>query len=119
MVGVELVLLPWLEFFFGLLLQPLSGLGGAVASASPRRGRCLFLRPMGSLPSSFSDLQVSWDLDTQPVRLLVSASPNQPANSAFLLQQTSTSQLKPAQKPTSEQADYMLQVGYCKNLTSF
>jgi hypothetical protein len=41
----------------------LFGLGGAVASASPRRGRCLFLRSTGSLPSSFSDLQVSWDQD--------------------------------------------------------
>jgi len=38
----------------------------------------------------------------QPVRLLVSASPNQSANSIFLSQQTSTSQPKPAQKPTSE-----------------
>jgi len=43
MIGVELVLLPWLEFFFGLLLQPCLDLGGAVASASPCRGRCLFL----------------------------------------------------------------------------
>ena len=40
-----------------------------------------------------------------PVRLLVSASPNQPTNSIFLSQQTSTSQPKPAQKPTSEQAE--------------
>jgi len=39
-----------------------------------------------------------------PVHLLVSASQNQPANSVFLSQQTSTSQSKPAQKPTSEQA---------------
>jgi len=57
MVGVESVLLRV------RVLRPaapaLSGLGGAVASASPRRGRCLFLRPMGSLPSSFSDLHVS------------------------------------------------------------
>jgi len=37
------------------------------------------------------------------VRLLVSASPNQPANSVFFSQQTSTSQPKSAQKPTSEQ----------------
>jgi len=43
-------------------------------------------------------------LVSQPVRLLVSTSPNQPANSVFLSQQTSTSQPKPAQKPTSEQA---------------
>ena len=42
--------------------------------------------------------------DIQAVRLLVSASPNQPANSVFLSQQISTSQLKPAQKLTSEQA---------------
>jgi len=41
----------------------------------------------------------------QPVRLLVSASPNQSANSVFLSQQTSTSQPKSAQKPTSEQTD--------------
>jgi len=40
----------------------------------------------------------------QPVRLLISASPNQPANSVFLSQQTSIGQSKPAQKPTSEQA---------------
>jgi len=44
--------------------------------------------------------------DNHPVRLLVSASPNQPANSIFLSQQISTSQLKPAQKPTSEQTEY-------------
>jgi len=44
--------------------------------------------------------------NNHPVRLLVSTSPNQPANSVFLSQQTSTSQLKPAQKPTSEQAEY-------------
>jgi len=43
----------------------------------------------------------------QPVRLLVSTSPNQPTNSVFLSQQTSISQSKPAQKPTSEQADYV------------
>jgi len=43
----------------------------------------------------------------QPVRLLVSASLNQPANNVFLSQQTSTSQPKPAQKPTSEEADAM------------
>ena len=43
----------------------MSGLGGAIDSASPRSViRCLFLRPMGSLPSLFSDLQVSWDQDT-------------------------------------------------------
>ena len=40
----------------------------------------------------------------EPVRLLVSASPNQPANSVFLSQKTSTSQPKPAPAPTSEQA---------------
>ena len=40
----------------------------------------------------------------QPVRLLVSASLNQPANSVFLSQKTSTSQSKPAPAPTSEQA---------------
>jgi len=40
-----------------------------------------------------------------PVRLLVSARLIQPANSVFLSQQTSTSQLKPAQKPTNEHAD--------------
>ena len=40
----------------------------------------------------------------QSVRLLVSASPNQPANSVFLSQKTSTSQAKPAPTPTSEQA---------------
>jgi len=39
-----------------------------------------------------------------PARLLVSASPNQPVNSVFLSQQTSTGQPKPAQKPTSKQA---------------
>ena len=38
------------------------------------------------------------------VRLLVSASLNQPANSVFLSQKTSTSQPKPAPAPTSEQA---------------
>jgi len=41
---------------------------------------------------------------SQPVRLLVSASPNQPANSVFLSQKTSTSQPKPAPASTSEQA---------------
>ena len=40
----------------------------------------------------------------QPVRLLVSASPNQLANSVFLSQKTSTSQPKPTSAPTSEQA---------------
>ena len=40
----------------------------------------------------------------QSVRLLVSASPNQPANSVFLSQKTSTSQPKLAPAPTSEQA---------------
>ena len=40
------------------------------------------------------------------VRLLVSARLIQPANRVFLSQQTSTSQLKPAQKPTSEHADW-------------
>ena len=63
MVGVELVLLPWLEFFFGLLLQPclvsvvpllLLLLVGEDVSSSGRR----------VLSSSFSDLQVSWDLYT-------------------------------------------------------
>ena len=44
----------------------------------------------------------------QPVRLLVSASPNQPANSVFLSQKTSTSQPKLAPAPTSEQALYVL-----------
>jgi len=44
-------------------------------------------------------------IDIQHVHLLVSASLNQPANSIFLSQQTSTSQPKPAQKPTSEHAD--------------
>ena len=39
------------------------------------------------------------------VRLLVSASPNWPANCVFLSQQTSTSQPKPAQNLTSEQAE--------------
>ena len=39
-----------------------------------------------------------------PVRLLVLTSPNQPTNSVFLSHKTSTSQPKPAQKPTSEQA---------------
>jgi len=43
-------------------------------------------------------------LSIQPVRLLVSASPNQPANSVFLSQQTSTRQPKPTQKQTSERA---------------
>jgi len=37
---------------------------------------------------------------------LASASPNKPANGVFLSQQTSTSQPKSAQKPTSEHADY-------------
>jgi len=41
---------------------------------------------------------------TCSVRLLVLASPNQPANSAFLLQKTSTSQPKPAPASTSEHA---------------
>ena len=45
-------------------------------------------------------------LVSQPVRLLVSTSPNQPANSVFLSQQTSTSQPKPAQKPTNEHAQF-------------
>ena len=44
--------------------------------------------------------------NNHPVRLLVSARLIQPANSVFLSQQTSTSQPKPAQKPTSEQAIY-------------
>jgi len=39
--------------------------------------------------------------------LLVSASPNQPANSVFLSQNTSTSQPKPAPAPTSEQARFI------------
>ena len=46
---------------------------------------------------------------THPVRLLVSARLIQPANSVFLLQQTSISQPKPVQKPTSEHADYHIQ----------
>ena len=46
-------------------------------------------------------------LDIEHVRLLVSASPNQPANSVFLSQKTSTSQSKPAPTPTSEQAHYL------------
>jgi len=43
-----------------------------------------------------------------PVRLLVSASPNQPANSVFLSQKTSTNQTKPAPAPApaNEQAHY-------------
>jgi len=43
--------------------------------------------------------------NNHPVRLLVSARLIQPANSVFLSQQTSTSQPKPAQKPTSEHAE--------------
>jgi len=39
------------------------------------------------------------------VRLLVSVRLIQPVNRVFLSKQTSTSQLKPAQKPTSEHAD--------------
>jgi len=46
--------------------------------------------------------------DKLPVRLLVSASPNQPANSIFLSQQTSTSQPKSTQKPTSERTVKLL-----------
>jgi len=42
--------------------------------------------------------------DYRPVRLLVSVSPNQSANSVFLSQKISTSQPKPAPAPTSEQA---------------
>jgi len=38
----------------------------------------------------------------QPVRLLISASPNQPANSVFLSQKTSPSQPNPAPAQTSE-----------------
>ena len=47
-----------------------------------------------------------------PVRLLVSASPNQSANSVFLSQQTSTSQPKPTQKPSSEQAEFLLYISH-------
>ena len=43
----------------------------------------------------------------QPVRSLVSATPNQPANNIFLSQKTSTSLLKLAPAPTSEQAHYV------------
>jgi len=43
--------------------------------------------------------------NNRPVHLLVSANPNQPVNSVFLSQQTSTSQLKSAKNPTSEQAE--------------
>ena len=45
-----------------------------------------------------------WAFDNQPVRLLVSIRAYQPANSIFLSQQTSISQFKLAQKPTSESA---------------
>jgi len=45
--------------------------------------------------------------DNHPVRLLVSVRLIQPANSIFLPQQTSTSQPKPVQKPTSEYAESM------------
>ena len=66
--------------------------------------------------NQFSDFQtfgesswIFWRTNFQPVRLLVSASPNQPANSVFLSQKTSTSQHKPAPAPTSEQAICCLQ----------
>jgi len=39
-----------------------------------------------------------------------SVSSNHPANSIFLSQQTSTNQPKPAQKPTSEQAEWYQKV---------
>ena len=43
-----------------------------------------------------------------PVRLLILDRLIQPANSVFLSQQTSTSQPKPAQKPTSEHAVWVM-----------
>jgi len=54
-------------------------------------------------------------IDEQPVRLLVSASPNQPANSVFLSQKTSTNQPKPAPAPTSEQAHCVYYVSFLDN----
>jgi hypothetical protein len=48
--------IPILEFFDPPTAKALSGYGSVVASASPRRGRCLFLEAARSLPSSFSDL---------------------------------------------------------------
>ena len=55
--------------------------------------------------------------DYQSVRLLVSASLNQPANSVFLSQKTSISQPKPAPAPTSEQASCLLIGVHCKQYT--
>ena len=53
--------------------------------------------------------------DNHPVRLLVSARLIQPANSVFFSQQTSTSQPKPAQKPTNEHAECVFCSGYIHN----
>ena len=64
-------------------------------------------------PSVDSIIEASMLISHHSVRLLVSTSPNQPTNSVFLSQQISTTQPKPAQKPTSEQAEDVVVVEPC------
>jgi len=66
-----------------------------------------FRAALGPGKGLFCEVQAEPNSNYQLVYLLVSASLNQSTNSIFLSQQTSTSQSKPAQKPTIEQTVYI------------